>query len=403
MRGELTGLFDILLGNRPKPRGKDNGRLRMLTGYEPSFHRFGGDIYESELVRAAIGAIATNIAKLSVTTQGSAKPALQNKLRHGPNQIMSWSQFLYRLATILYVHNTAFIVPVFDEYGAVSGIYPALPERCEVVSYGEDEQIYLRYKFGWGEWAAIELDCCGVMTRFQYRSDLFGESNRALLPTMDLIQIQNQGIQEGVKSAATYRFMAKLSNFAKADDLAKERRRFSEENFSADAKGGGLLLFPNTYQEIRQVEAKPFVADAETMQAIRKSVYEYFGVNEDVLTNAAYGDKWTAFYEGVIEPFAIQFSEVCTRMFFTFREQSEGNLVMATANRLQYMTNADKLNVSATMMDRGIMSINEVREIWQLPPVEGGDVRIMRGEYYNADKKVTGGAGDGSKDDPAEA
>lgn len=358
----------------------------MLTPYEPSFHRFGDSIYESELVRSAINAVATNISKLSVTVEGSAKPALQVKLKHGPNQIMSWSQFLYRLATILYVTNTAFVVPVFDQFGEVSGIYPALPDRCEVVSF--NDVLYLRYKFGWGETAAIELDSCGILTRFQYRSDMFGETNRALLPTMDLISIQNQGIQEGVKSAATYRFMAQLSNFSKAEDLKKERQRFTEENFSSDAKGGGLLLFPNTYSNIQQISAKPFVVDADTMKAIKESVYEYFGVNEDVLTNKAYGDAWAAFYEGVIEPFAIQFSEVLTRMLFTFREQSSGNFVMATANRLQYMTNADKLNVSAQMLDRGIMSINDVREIWQLPPVENGDVRIVRGEYYSADEKL---------------
>ena len=382
------GLFDILFGRRPAPRGESNGTVKMLTGYEPAFHRWGGDVYENELVRAAVGTIATHISKLAVTTQGSAKPALQRKLSHGPNQIMSWSQFMYRLATVLYIHNTAFIVPVFDQYGEISGIYPALPERCEVVSYGEDQKLYLRYKFNNRETAAIELDSCGIMTRFQYRSDLFGETNHALAGTMDLLNIQNQGIQEAVQSTATYRFMAKLSNFSKAEDLAKERRRFTEENFSKDAQPGGLLLFPNTYQDIQQVTAKPWIADAEMMKAVRESVYEYFGVNEDVLTNQAYGDKWAAFYEGVIEPFAIQFSEVMTRMFFTFREQTEGNRVMATANRLQYMTNADKLNVSAQMLDRGIFSINDVREIWQLPPVEGGDARIIRGEYYNAEEKV---------------
>ena len=382
------GLFDKLFGNRPQPKGEEKGAVRMLTGYEPSFHRFGGNIYESELVRAAIGAIATNCAKLAVTVEGSAKPALRAKLRRGPNELQTWSQFLYRLATILYVHNTAFIVPVFDEYGEVSGIYPVLPERCEVIAFGDDERMYLRYSFSWGERAAIEMDACGILTRFQYRSDLFGESNRALLPTMDLIEIQNQGIQEGVKSAATYRFMAKLANFSSAADLAKERQRFSEENFSKDAKGGGLLLFPNTYQDVQQIQVKPWTADADTMKAIQESVNKYFGVNDDVLENKAYGDAWAAFYEGVVEPFAIQASEVLTRMLFTFREQGQGNSVMLTANRLQYMTNADKLNVSAQMLDRGIMSINDVREIWQLPPVEGGDVRIVRGEYYNADEKV---------------
>ena len=203
-----------------------------------------------------------------------------------------------------------------------------------------------------------------------------------------MIHIQNQGIEEGVKSAATYRFYAQVNNFSKTEDLAKERQRFSEENFSKDAQGGGLLLFPNTYQNINQVKSDPYVVKADEMKLIKDNVYQYFMINEDVLTNKAYGDAWSAFYEGAIEPFAIQFSEVMTKMLFTFREQGNGNGIMLTANRLQYMTNNDKLNVSSQLLDRGVMSINDIREIWNLTPVDGGDVRIIRGEYYDANMKL---------------
>lgn len=380
------GLFDIFFKNRPKPEGKDHGGFIAINGYTPRFSSFGGDVYESELIRAAINARATHISKLRVVISGTARTALQNKLKHAPNQFQTWSQFLYRLSTILDIHNTAFIVPVYDQYGDVSGIFAPLPARCEIAQY--DDVPYLRYEFSWQQKAAIELSACGVMTKFQYRNDFFGDSNRALYPTMDLIHIQNQGIEEGVKSAATYRFMAKVGNFTKSEDLAKERKRFTEENLTKEAEGGGILLFPNTYTDIRQLETKPWVINAAQQKLINESVYEYFGVNEEVLTNKAYGDAWTAFYEGAIEPFAVQFSEVMTKMLFTLREQSSGNSVMATANRLQYLSNRDKLDVSSQMLDRGIMSINDVREIWNLPPVDGGDVRIIRGEYYNADEKV---------------
>ena len=379
------GLFDVFFKNRPKPRGQFKGEFKMLNGYEPKFTTWNGEIYESELIRQAINARAIHISKLKFDIIGSARPALQNKLTKGPNQYQTWSQFLYRLSTILDVHNTAFICPVYDRYGEPSGIVIPLPTRCEVVQYGDTP--YLRYEFSWGERAAIELEYCGIMTKFQYKSDFFGENNHALFPTMDLIHIQNQGIEEAVKSSATYRFYAQVNNFSKAEDLAKERKRFSEENFGKDSEGGGLLLFPNTYQNINQVKSQPYTVQADEMKLIEKNVYQYFMVNEDILQNKAFGDAWSAFYEGAIEPFAIQLSEVMTKMFFTFREQAT-NKVTLTANRMMYMSNKDKLELSSQMLDRGIMSINDVREIWNLPPVDGGEVRIIRGEYWNADEKV---------------
>lgn len=382
------GLFDFLFKKSPQPRGDYEGVFKMLNGYTPHFTTWGGGMYESELIRAAINARATHISKLHIEMIGSAKPALQSKMRRGPNRFQTWSQFLYRASTILDVHNTLFITPVYDEYGEVSGIYTPLSHRCEIVQY--DGVPYLRYEFSDGQRAAIELENCGIMTKFQYAKDFTGEDNHALFPTMDLIHIQNQGIQEGVKSAATYRFMAQVSNFTKAEDLAKERQRFTEENFSKDAKGGGLLLFPNTYKDIKQIEAKPWIVDKDQVEIIKHGVYEYFGVNEDILENKAIGDAWSAFYEGAVEPWAIQFSEVMTRMLYTFREQGQGNEVMATANRLQYMSNQDKLAVAAQMADRGLMTRNELREIFNLTPLpdELGNTIPARGEYYNVGEQT---------------
>lgn len=394
------GLFDAIFKNRPKePKKQYQGAFKMLNGYTPHFTTYNGSIYEQQLIRAAINVRAIHTAKLNVELGGSARPALQNKLKHAPNQYQTWYQFLYRLSTILDVHNTAFICPVYDIYGEPSGIITPLPQRCEIVQYNDVP--YLRYEFQDGKKAAIELDYCGIMTKHQYKSDFFGETNTALYPTIDLIHIQNQGIQEGVKSAATYRFWAKVNNFTKSDQLAQERKRFTEENFSKDAEGGGLLLFPNTYTDINQIKADPWVVDSEEEKIIKANVFDYFNVNEDLLQSAVYGDKWVAAYEGICEPFAIQFSEVTTKMLFTLREQSQGNYVMASANRLQYMSNKEKLEVSAQLADRGILNRDEVREIWNLPPLPNGEGQeyIIRGEYYNATDKINDEGGTDSNEE----
>ena len=382
------GLFDRLFGHAPTPAGKYQTVFTELNGYTPTFTTWNGELYESELVRAAINTLAIHISKLNVEVIGSAQPPLQNKLKHAPNEFQTWPQFLSRAATIYYMTNNVFFTPLLNQYGEMTGIFTPLPQRCSIVQYGKEP--YLRYEFSNGTTASMELSKCGVMQRMQYKDDFFGESNRALDPTMELISMQNQGIEEGVKSAATYRFYGTISNFTKAEDLAKERQRFTEENFSKESKGGGLLLFPNTYKDIKQIDVKPWVVDAEQMRIIKDNVYQYFGVNEKILTNSFDSEIWAAFYEGAVEPWAILFSEVLTKMLFTLREQSTGNLVMASANRLQYMSNSDKLKVSAQMADRGLMTRNEIREIWNLAPLPEplGSQIPARGEYYNVNEEA---------------
>lgn len=378
------GLFEAIFG---KPRVQSTGQnfWELLDGYTPSFTSWGGELYESEIVRAAVHAMANHASKLDVKIIGSAKPELQTRLRQGPNSWQTWGQFLYRLSTILDMQNTAFVVPVLEGVDAdgkdkVVGIFPVLPSNCEVKQYAG--QPFLVYTFQNGRTASVEMKKCAILTKFQYKNDLFGEDNRALNPTMDLVNIQNQGIKEAVKNSASFRFMARLSNFAKSEDLKKERDNFSKENLQGE--GGGILLFPKTYDNVQQLKSTPFVASTEEMERIRTSVFDYFGVNEEVIQNKAYGDAWNAFYEGRIKPFSIQFSDAVSRMLFSENELARGAKIMATANRLQYMSNTEKLNVSQGMADRGIMNRDEIREIWNLDPLPDGigQAYTIRGEYY---------------------
>lgn len=378
---------------RPKEAEKSEDALRearsffeTLTAYAPVFTNWGGAIYESEIVRAAIDARARHISKLKVETHGTANPSLQSKLKLGPNQFMSWSQLLYRTSTILDVTNTCFLCPVFDERMIITGIYPVLPASCSLVEY--DGEIWLKYQFNNGQIAAVEFNKCAILTKHQYRRDFFGDSNAPLKDTMQLIHIQNQGIEEGVKNAATFRFMATLANFSSPGDLAKERERFTETNLSTESKSGGFLLFPNTYKDVRQIDVKPYSVDAAQMQQIRENVFNYFGVSEEVLQNKARAEDLEAFFDGAIEPFAVQFSETCSKMLFSERERAQGSYLIANANRLQYMSTSAKVQMAKELGDRGAILIDEIRELFNYAPLPdgAGQVAPIRGEYKATDE-----------------
>lgn len=378
------GLFEKIFGRRQEGAGRNGVTFSLLQGYTPAFRTWQGSVFESELIRAALDAHGRHAAKLQPVITGSAQPGMTGRLRIQPNNYQTWPQFLYRTAVLLYARNTAFIVPVRgEEYGEITGIMGIVPDSLELVEYGG--QVYIRFTMADGKRAAELLSCTGILTRYQYKSELFGESNDAMKDTLGLISLQRQGIEEGIRNGASYRFMAQADNWASDEDLAKEMERFNSFTFGRKSSGGGTILFPNTYKNVTQLKNDSYKVDADQLKLIKENVYDYFAVNEDVIQNKAIGDAWLAFYEGAVEWLAIQLSETVTRMLFTEQERRRGNRLSFTSNRLQYMNNADKMNAISQMADRGLMTRNELREIVNLPPLEEpfGSQIPARGEYYD--------------------
>lgn len=370
------GAFDKLLG-RFRVKRLMGSWFQMLDGYSPVFTTYDGGVYEMELTRACIHTFASHCSKLQPQVTGRDRLGIQSILNSKPNIFMTGAQFVYKVATIYEARNTCFIVPVLDEWDNIVGYYPVSPDKTELREEGGEP--YLVYTFGTGEQAAIELSRVGVISKFLYNNDLIGEDNSALDPTLKLLATQNQGIEEGIKNSASFRFMATIGNFAKAKDLQKEREDWVQENLGAGS--GGLALFPNSYTNIQQIQSTAKIVDPEQLKLIQDRAFTYFGSNEKILHNEASGDDWSAYYEGKIEPFALQLSQAMTVMTYTHAERKRHNAIVWSANRLQYMSNNDKLNVSSQMFDRGVLSINMVMDIWNLPHVPDGDKRYIRKEY----------------------
>lgn len=371
-----TSLKDYIFKN--KKQIVIDSYFKMLNGYSPVFTTYEGGLYEMDLTRAAVQRFASHCSKLKPEITGTAKKYLEKTLQFRPNYFMDTTKFLARLATILEVDNTAFIIPVEDEYGRTVGLYPLLPMRCEIVEAAG--VVYLRYSFENGEHAAIEFDRVGIMTQYQYSNDLFGEDNKPLRPTMQLLHTQNEGIINAVKNSANIRFLAKVANMLKPEDIKKERERFTEDNLSADNKSG-MIIYDNKFSELKQVESKPYTVNALQMQQINENVFIHFGTNMDIVTNKYDENTFNAYYEGKIEPFAVQLSLVTSNMLFTQREQSVGNMLTWTANRLQYASNTTKLQVSTQLFDRGLINRNGVMDIWNMAHVEDGEKYYIRKEY----------------------
>ena len=353
-----------------------------LTAYQPQFTTFSGGIYEALVCRSAIHTFASHCSKLQIKLEGTDK-GLKNMLTISPNPWQTTSQFLYRLATLLETDTTAFIIPLLDDEGTrIKGFFPAKASEVTLKQYNGKE--YYEFLFPTGKRAAIEANYVGVLTKFQYQDDFFGSGNRPLIPTMEMINANDQGVVEGIKSSASIRFMAMLAGAFKTKTIEEARADFVKYNLNNNSTG--VMMFDEKYRDVKQIESKSLLVDDKQLQQIKNNAYTYFGTNEKILMNDYDEDTWASYYEGKIEPFAVQLSEVLTKIIYSVREWSFGDRVNITASRLDHVSNESKLNTVTQLFDRGMLTQNQGRALFGMDPVEDGDVLYIRKEYAEVDK-----------------
>jgi len=360
--------------------------FKLLQGYNPIYTSYDGGLYEMALTRTCIDKIANQCSKLTpIINANKNYKRINTILQNRPNRLMTTQQFIYRLVTILLVENNAYIVPVYEnKYSEnIVGYYPVRGNGSRIVVVDNVE--YLIYKIQ-NEEFSIEYDRVGHCKRHYYTKEYVGEDNYALKSTMDLIDTQEQGIKEGIKSGAMIRFLARLSVVQNDASIAKEQKRLKDEQLSME-NNGGILIFDNKYADVSQVDSKPFIVDKEQMDLIKQNVFDYFHLSEEILQNKASEDQWNLFYEDVIEPIAIQISQVLTNMIIKPVDIEKGLNVVLESNKLQFISNSTKLNVSQQLFDRGILYVNQVMDIWNLPHVpEEENKRYIRKEYTEVNK-----------------
>ena len=379
------GLIEKIFGKRKQQEGKPLTTMETFTAYAPVFTSWGGQLYESALVREAIYAKARHIMKLKFEMRGSAQQGLYNAVKVRPNPWSTWPDFLERCNNIYETQNNLILTPVLDEYDRTRGFWPVYPSGCEVKE-GPGGVPFLVFQMTNGQTRAMELGRCTIIRKHQLKNDFFGESNVCLTPTMELINTFEQSIMEGVKNAASYRFMAQVTNYMFDEDLAKERKRFDKLNFQEG--GGGLLLFNNNVTNVKQLEAAKNLVDKDQQELIERNVWRYFGVSEEVIMNTAKPEQLSTFFDGEVEPFAIKMSDGMGSMIYSDREMAAGNKVILAANRLQYMSVPDKVSMSQQLGDRGALLIDEIRDLFNYAPLPdgAGQHAPIRGEYYMVDQ-----------------
>lgn len=379
MAFSIRSLIDSVF-HRPQFKAV-NGYFATFTEYQPRFTTWAGGIYEAELTRSIIESGADHASKLKPEIYGNARSAATRALRLKPNPWQTTPQFVKRVWTILEVNDTCLIIPLYDKQGTHNGYYPVMPKQC--VAYDVKGELWLELTFTGGEKRLVAWEDVGVLTRHQFKSDLFGDGPKAALsPTLDLIQAEMQAEKTAIEQGAAVRFIGKYSQNLDPEDMKARQQEFNRQNLSAD-NAGGIAVYDRLFESVQQITPQSYTVDTQQMLRIEKAAYRYFGSNEDIVLNKADEQTFNSYYEGRIEPFAVVLGAVLTCMTFSPTEISYGNEIAFSANRLQFASNQTKLSVATALFDRGIWCGNDVADVFQTAHYEGGEKHVIRGEYID--------------------
>ena len=365
------------------------GTWKEVGSYRSIFSSFGSNIYASALVRSCIRALAEHSSKANVkcvrreiTGIVEGNKTLERIIQFQPNPYMNGKDFLYKVRTLLEIHNTVFIMINRDDRGRCTGLYP-LP-RAMWESMEHMGELYIRFTFNNGNSLTVPWKDLAVLRKDYNSSDIFGDDNAPVEETLQLLSTVHQGLGNAIKSTANLRGILKGSKgMMDFPDTKKMKDAFVADYMNLENEGGIAAL--DSTMEFIPINMTPQTGNYKHVEALREDVFRYFGVNDDILMSKAVGDTWAAFYEAKLEPFLLALGLELTNKIFSEREKGFGNEIIFESNRLQYADTKDKLAM-VQWIDRGVMTINEYREILNLAPVDGGDVRVIRKEYAEAGK-----------------
>ena len=163
-----------------------------------------------------------------------------------------------------------------------------------------------------------------------------------------------------------------------------------------DNEGGIAAL--DAKAKFQAVDLKPITLDNEQLKQVNYNIFDYFGVSEKIINNSFTEEEWNAFYEGVVEPRAIQMGQAFTNKIFKRKSIKEGHQIIFTANRLQYASLKTKTDLLKVVAPWAMLKVDEGREILDLPPIGGEEGNRILQSLNNIDSTIANQYQVGGKD-----
>lgn len=394
MKKEKRSLFNIIFGKKENEQQSENitqTQFQLLSGWNSQFTTLPEGTYNSKVARQAIDRIATHCAKLGPKhIQGSItnniKGDINFLLSNQPNPLMNTFDFIYRVISLLYTDCNAFVFIARDITGFITGFYPVLATNYDLLQ-GADGNIYLQFDFVNGQTYTIPYLELIHLRLFYNRNDIFGTNNRVLKTDLETAQTSSEGIKNAIKTTSNLKGILQYENsMLKNKDLVKTKDDFVKDFLNMDNEGGIAAL--DAKAKFEPVNLKPITLDKDQLERVNYNIFDYFGISEKIINNSFTEEEWNAFYEGVVEPRAMQMGYAFTNKIFKRQSIKDGHRIVFTANRLQYASLKTKTDLLKVVAPWAMIKVDEGREILDLAPLGGEEGNRILQSLNNIDSTI---------------
>lgn len=386
---EKRSLFSRIFGSEENNEAPTySTTFQLLDNRRSVFTTYTGDFENDIDVLACVDAIARNGAKFHAKhiRNGEDKFEILNDylykiLSKQPNRLQNAYKFYYQVISDYALYNNSYIYIKRDvKTNRVDELYPLSYRQIRLLEH--KNELYIEFKFGNGKTRVVPYKSCIHLTRLTSEDGMYGGSTRPIVKTLGIKHVIDEGIVNAIKTTQDIKGIVKSTkSMMKADDVKKMRDQFVDD-FIKNGDGSGIGGL-DALTDFTPVKLDPKTADEYQLKEVNDKILAYFGVNEKIIQSKYSEDEWNAFYESVLEPIAIQMSHEFTNKIFTPTEIYHGNEIVFESNRLQYASNNTK--ISLLRYANNIMTINELREVFNLTPVEDGDKILQDLNHIDSD------------------
>lgn len=401
---EKRSLFNMIFGNKNQTNTVTKTELQLLSGYNAKFTTINSNIYDSKVARQCIDRIATHCAKLipkhiQDSIGNNIKGEINFMLQNEPNPIMNTFDFIYKTISMLYTDSNAFVYIAKDRDGFITGFYPILAMNYDLLQ-DQTSKIYLQFKFVNGKQYTLPYLELIHLRLFYNQNDIFGTNNKILLTDLESAHTASEGIKNAIKTSNNLKGIIKYDAVLKEKDIKASKDAFVKDFLNLENESGIAAI--DGKGDFKEINLKPITLDKDQLERVNYNIFDYFGISDKIVNNSYNAEEWNAFFEGVIEPRAIQMSGAFTNKIFSYQARKEGHKIVFTTNRLQYASLSNKINLIKVAGAFGLLTKDDGREILDMAPLGGEEGNKILQSLNNIDSNIAndyqGGGNNGEND-----